>query len=60
MRGMIENMRLEVQNRMFKVKHKIYEYMIFTVYKINKSGTMFLVYNEGNWEWIYSNDYMPV
>lgn len=45
---------------MFKVRHKIYKYMVFTVYKINKSGTMFLVYNEGNWEWVYSNDYEPV
>ena len=48
---------------MFKVRHKTYKDRVFTVYKINKSGTMFFVYdNYGEyeeWKWIYSNEYIP-
>ena len=44
---------------MFKVRDKNYENYVYTVYKVNKKGDMFLIY-DGTWQWVWSNDYIPI
>ena len=50
------------RTRLFKVRDKDYKDCIYTVYKVNKKGTMFLIYdnNDNGWQWVYSGNYIPV
>ena len=50
------------RTRLFKVRDKDYKDYIYTVYKVNKKGTMFLIYNnnDNGWQWVYSDNYIPV
>lgn len=46
--------------RVFKVRDKNYKSCIYTVYKVNKKGTMFLIYKNNEWQWVYSDHFIPI
>ena len=54
--------RRKGEKRLFKVCDKYYNDRVFTVYKVNKKGTMFLIYNYdvSEWQWVYSDSYIPI
>lgn len=54
--------RRKGEKRLFKVCDKYYNNRVFTVYKVNKKGTMFLIYNYdvSEWQWVYSDSYIPI